>query len=308
MILVIGDIIVDEFIWGDVHRISPEAPVPVVKVSHTDRRLGGSANVIRNLHALDQTCAMVGVVGNDEAGNWVQERLQTLGANHEGVICKANQRPTAQKSRVIARHQQVVRFDREWNQALAPQTHQRLLEHIEALLPRCQAVILSDYNKGVLTPDFLQQLMPVLKHHFVAIDPKPEHTDAYKHANIITPNLLEAAAMAHMDAVNQDEHVEYIARALHQKLHIDHILITRSERGMSLFDGDCCRHIATEARDVFDVTGAGDTVIATLSARILAGDDAWTAAQWANTAAGVVVAKVGTATACWQEIQEHRQA
>jgi D-beta-D-heptose 7-phosphate kinase/D-beta-D-heptose 1-phosphate adenosyltransferase len=305
MILVIGDIIVDEFVLGDVSRISPEAPVPVVHVESTERRLGGSANVIRNLHALQQHTAMYGVVGDDEPGQWVHTRLAELNAVHEGVLTKTNGRPTAIKTRVIARHQQVVRFDREWAKPLQKDMQARLFTKIKERLNSAQAVILSDYAKGVLTPEFLQQLIPLLRDKIVAVDPKPKHTKAYKGATVITPNLIEAAAMADMDAINEDEHIQAMAEKLHQMLNLKYVLITRSERGMSLYDGNTCHHIPTAARDVFDVTGAGDTVIAVFTTCLAKGDSPLVAAQTANRAASVVVGKIGTATASWQEIDAY---
>jgi len=305
LILVIGDIIVDEFIWGDVTRISPEAPVPVVSVNEIDRRLGGSANVVRNLHALNTSSAMFGIVGDDEPGQWVKHRLAELDSDNRGVITKTNNRPTAIKTRIIARHQQVVRYDREWTQAAQPESHQYLFASVEELLPQATAVILSDYGKGVLTPDFIRQLIDQLQGGIIAVDPKPEHTDAYRGATVITPNLSEAAAMVGKQAINTDEQAEAIARQLHDQLDLQYVLLTRSERGMTLFDGEVSHHIPTAARDVFDVTGAGDTVIAVFTACLARGDDALSAARTANRAAGVVVGKVGTATANWSEIETH---
>jgi len=305
MILVIGDIIVDDFVLGDVSRISPEAPVPVVHVEKTERRLGGSANVIRNLHALQQPTAMFGVVGNDEPGLWVHKRLAELDSDHSGVLTKDNGRPTAIKTRVIARHQQVVRFDKEWSTALQSEIHSSLLKHLKNKLSHAKAIILSDYAKGVLTPDFLKLLIPTLTDKIIAVDPKPAHTLAYKGATFITPNLHEAAAMADMDTINEDKHVEAIAHKLHKMLDLKYTLITRSERGMTLFDGKACHHIPTVAHDVFDVTGAGDTVIAVFTTCLSRGDSPLLAAQTANKAAGVVVGKVGTATASWREIKAY---
>ena len=305
MILVIGDIIVDEFIWGDVSRISPEAPVPVVSVHEIDRRLGGSANVVRNLHALDTASAMLGIVGKDEPGAWVKQRLSELNSDNRGVITKQNERPTAIKTRIIARHQQVVRYDREWTTPTSHSSRQQLNQALTALLPKASAVILSDYGKGVLSNDFIRQLIAQLKGKIVAVDPKPEHTDAYLGATVITPNLHEAAAMLGVEAVNSDTHAEQIARQLHEQLALKYVLLTRSERGMTLFDGQQVHHIPTAARDVFDVTGAGDTVIATFTAALARGDDPLSAAKIANRAAGVVVGKVGTATASWREIEAY---
>ena len=305
MILVIGDIIVDEFIWGDVTRISPEAPVPVVNVQTIDRRLGGSANVIRNLHALHVPSAMFGVVGDDEPGTWVHHRLGELHSDDSGVFTKKNERPTAIKTRVIAGHQQIVRYDHEWVTPIHADTQANILDSVRSKLDQATAIILSDYAKGVLTPDLLKQLIPELKGKIVGIDPKPAHTKYYAGATFITPNLLEASEMAGMDNINEDNHVENMAKHLRDKLDLDYILITRSEQGMTLFDGEHTHHIPTAARDVFDVTGAGDTVIAVFTACLAQGQSPLQAAQTANQAAGVVVGKVGTATATWQEIERH---
>jgi len=305
MILVVGDIIVDEFVWGDVARISPEAPVPVVDVDRMDRRLGGSANVVRNLYALEMDTAMFGVVGDDDPGNWLVSRMQALKVANQGILIKKSGWPTAIKTRVIARHQQVVRYDREWKGAVQPDMHAKLRQHIMALLPQAKAVILSDYGKGVLTPDFVSQLMPELHGKIVAVDPKPQHTDAYKGASLITPNLQEAATMTGLEAVNTDKQAAAMARQLSEHLGLSYVLITRAEQGMTLFNGNQVHHIPTAARDVYDVTGAGDTVIAVFTACLARGDNVLTAAKYANRAAGVVVGKVGTATATWEEIENH---
>ncbi len=305
MILVIGDIIVDEFIWGNVHRISPEAPVPVVNVENIDRRLGGSANVIRNLHALNTPSAMFGVVGDDEPGSWVHHRLGELDSDDTGVFTKLNKRPTAIKTRVIAQNQQIVRYDHESSAAISAETQMKLLAAVRSKAEQASAVILSDYAKGVLTPELLRQLITELDGKIIGIDPKPANTAYYKDVTFITPNLLEASQMSGMSYNNEDAHVETMAKQLHQELNLKYVLITRSERGMTLFDGESCFHIPTAARDVFDVTGAGDTVIAVFTACLARGDSPLEAAKTANLAAGVVVGKVGTATASWDEIRSH---
>jgi len=302
MIVVVGDIIVDEFIWGSVSRISPEAPVPVVAVERIDRRLGGSANVIRNLHALNADCAMCGVVGDDEPGDWLRKQFDTMAVDASGVITKRNQRPTAMKTRIVAHQQQVVRYDREQVGSLVAETYQQLLTVIQHLLPQADALILSDYAKGVLTAELLPQIIAMADSVPTIIDPKPAHTAAYYGATMLTPNLTEAAQMAKMEAINDDAHVEQISRKLHQQLGLQQLLITRSERGMTLFDGEKMHHLPTVARDVYDVTGAGDTVIAAFTDAICRGSTPLEAAHTANRAAGVVVGKVGTATASRTEI------
>ncbi|MDX8381773.1 MAG: D-glycero-beta-D-manno-heptose-7-phosphate kinase [Ghiorsea sp.] len=305
MILVIGDIIVDEFIWGNVTRISPEAPVPVVNVKKVDRRLGGSANVIRNLHALNMHSAMFGVVGDDEPGAWVHQRLGELDSDDDGVFTKKNERPTAIKTRVVAHQQQIVRFDHEWASPIHTDTQTEILTVLQSKLTKASAIIISDYAKGVLTAELLSQLKPMLKGKIIGVDPKPLNTQSYQGFTFITPNLLEASEMANMDNINEDAHVEIMAKHLCNKLDLEYILITRSEQGMTLYDGKQCHHIPTAARDVFDVTGAGDTVIAVFTACLAKGKSPLEAAKIANQAAGVVVGKVGTATATWQEIEQH---
>jgi len=305
MILVIGDIIVDEFIWGNVTRISPEAPVPVVNVKKVDRRLGGSANVIRNLHALNMHSAMFGVVGDDEPGAWVHQRLGELDSDHDGVFTKKNERPTAIKTRVVAHQQQIVRFDHEWASPIHPDTQAEILDVLQSKLADASAIIISDYAKGVLTTELLAQLKPMLKGKIIGVDPKPLNTKSYQGVTFITPNLLEASEMANMDNINEDKHVEAMAKHLRSTLDLEYILITRSEQGMTLFDGKQCHHIPTAARDVFDVTGAGDTVIAVFTTCLAKGKSPLEAAKIANQAAGVVVGKVGTATSTWQEIEQH---
>ncbi|MDQ6963612.1 MAG: D-glycero-beta-D-manno-heptose-7-phosphate kinase [Mariprofundales bacterium] len=304
MIMVIGDIIVDEFIWGSVSRISPEAPVPVVAVERIDRRLGGSANVIRNLCALGAECAMCGVVGDDEPGSWLRQQFAAMGVDASGVITKRNQRPTAVKSRIIAHQQQVVRYDREHRGLLAAATYRDLLATITDQLPNMDALILSDYAKGVLTPELLTQIIAMADSTPTIIDPKPLHATSYRGATMLTPNLNEAAQMAQLEAINDDDHVELICRKLHQQLELQQLLVTRSERGMTLFDGTTMHHIPTAARDVYDVTGAGDTVIAAFTDALCRGDTPLKAAHIANRAAGVVVGKMGTATASREEIEK----
>lgn len=302
MIVVIGDVIVDEYLWGDAERISPEAPVPVVRVQHMERRLGGSANVVRNLHALGVSAAMVGVVGADEPGDWARQRLAELGADTSALIVKDNGRPTPIKTRVIARHQQVVRIDREWTETVGAGVHARQLVALERLLERAQAVVLSDYGKGELAPVFIEDVLRRARGIPVVVDPYPPHAAAYRGATTMAPNLAEAAAMTGLPAHNDDAHAEQLARALHDRLELAFAIVTRSEQGMTLWDGERAHHLPAEAHDVYDVTGAGDTVVAVLAAALAQGCAPIEAARLANRAAGIVVAKVGAATATWEEI------
>ncbi|HID37030.1 MAG TPA: D-glycero-beta-D-manno-heptose-7-phosphate kinase, partial [Ghiorsea sp.] len=238
-------------------------------------------------------------------GEWVHHRLGELDSDDDGVFTKKNERPTAIKTRVIAQHQQIVRYDHEWATPIHTDTQQKIFAQVRDKLSAATAIILSDYAKGVLTPELLQKLIPELQGKIIGVDPKPANTEHYAGATFITPNLLEASQMAGMDNINEDAHVESMAKHLKDKLGLKYILITRSERGMTLFDGNTCHHIPTAARDVFDVTGAGDTVIAVFTACLAKGKTPLEAAKTANQAAGVVVGKVGTATANWQEIESH---
>ncbi|MDX8387235.1 MAG: PfkB family carbohydrate kinase, partial [Ghiorsea sp.] len=217
--------------------------MPVVNVEKVDRRLGGSANVIRNLHALDAASAMFGVVGDDEPGSWVHQRLGELNSDDSGVFTKKNGRPTAIKTRVIAQHQQIVRYDRESVAAVTLETQNALIKSIREKAKQASAVIISDYAKGVLTPELLRQIIPELQGKIIGVDPKPSNTEYYHDVTFITPNLLEASQMSGLANSNEDKHVETIAKNLHAKLGLKFILVTRSERGMTLYDGQTCHHI-----------------------------------------------------------------
>jgi D-beta-D-heptose 7-phosphate kinase/D-beta-D-heptose 1-phosphate adenosyltransferase len=303
-VAVVGDVILDRFLYGSVERISPEAPVPVVDVREDVYRLGGAANVVRNLHALGADVSMVGVVGDDDDADNLRERLQLHGSHDTGLVIDAA-RPTAVKTRVIAQHQQVVRFDKEDRNPLSDEVVGRLLERMNEAIDGADAVIVSDYGKGVVTERIMAPLRQRAQEKglIVAVDPKPQNIDRYRGMGAMTPNAKETEAMCGIN-VMADADAERAGRALMEKLETRAMLITRGEKGMTLVqaDGDT-HHIPTRARDVFDVTGAGDTAISMLTLAWAAGCDLIHAAELANRASGIVVGKLGTAVVTPEELR-----
>jgi len=304
-ILVLGDIIVDHFIWGSVSRISPEAPVPVVDVTHENLLLGGAANVLHNLYAQNSRASLCGLIGNDAMGDHLLTLLAELGSPAAGIVRTAD-RPTILKTRIVAQHQQVVRFDREKTGSPSPEQMAEICRFIDDNLDSFDAIIVSDYNKGMINLPVMDHLRSRLKgrHIPLIIDPKPQHPERFIGATIITPNLHEAERMADM-AIKSEEDLQTAALILQEKLASDAVLITRGEAGMALYQkGHPLFTIPTMAKEVYDVTGAGDTVIATLALGLAVGLSAADAATIANFAAGIVVGKVGTATASTAELLE----
>jgi D-glycero-beta-D-manno-heptose-7-phosphate kinase len=303
-VLVVGDVMHDVFIWGRVGRISPEAPVPVVEVTRETALLGGAANVVANLVALGARAALAGVIGKDRAGDAVLAELDALGVDRGGVV-RSPLRPTPVKTRVIAHHQQVVRFDREDKCPLRPGTAVALWRSLSRTLPRVDAVIVSDYAKGVISAELMARLVAscAARGIVLAVDPKPEHRAWYRGATLVTPNHKEASEMAGFE-LDSDPDLQRGGRAILDALNLRAVLITRGEKGMSLFQpGRPALHVPTHAREVYDVTGAGDTVIAALTLALAAGLDLPDAVAVANVAAGIVVAKLGTSVATLPEIK-----
>jgi len=304
-ILVIGDIIVDHFIWGSVSRISPEAPVPVVNVTKEDLMLGGAANVLNNIYAQQGKGALCGLIGKDAMGDQLLKILAELSSSTAGVIRTAN-RPTTLKTRIIAQHQQVVRFDREKTGEPAPDRLKEIFKFIDNNLDGFDAIIISDYNKGIINMTLMDYLRAKLKDRDIPmiVDPKPNQAERFHGATIITPNNHEAELMAGM-TIKTDADLEAAAHKLQKKLNSKAVLITRGEAGMALYEkGQAMYTIPTMAKEVFDVTGAGDTVIATLALGMAVGLSPADAATIANFAAGIVVGKLGTATASTDELLE----
>jgi D-glycero-beta-D-manno-heptose-7-phosphate kinase len=302
-VLVAGDVMLDEFLWGSVNRISPEAPVPVVKVTRQSFHLGGAGNVACNVRALGGEAIVVGVVGGDAAGERVRAALAEAGVE-DGLAVAEEGRPTTVKTRIIAHHQQVVRADRELADDMDPRMENALIERLQAALPSCGAVVLSDYEKGVVTPRLMRSLLPLARRHRVPVlvDPKVSHFALYRKVTVVTPNQLEAEQAAGR-SIRDEEDLRAVGSRILRMLGCEAVLVTRGEHGMALFPRDGKSSlIPTAAREVFDVTGAGDTVIATLALALAAGAPLAQAAVLANHAAGVVVGKVGTATASPAEV------
>ncbi|HEY0097895.1 MAG TPA: D-glycero-beta-D-manno-heptose-7-phosphate kinase [Pyrinomonadaceae bacterium] len=304
-IVVYGDVMLDEFVWGDVSRISPEAPVPVVDIRRESVRLGGAANVLANLNALGARASVVGVVGRDRAGERLLGALEEAGAlNSHGGLVTDESRPTTLKTRIIAHNQLVVRADRERRVPADAATEDRLVATLTAALQDADAFVVSDYDKGAVTPRVLAEILPrATKRGIpVLVDPKIRNFDSYRPATLVTPNHHEALRLTNTED-DTDEGIAAAARLIRQRLDCESVLITRGEHGMMLLEGDAAPvYVATVAREVYDVTGAGDTVIATLAAALAARASLVEAAALANHAAGIVVAKLGTATASADEL------
>lgn len=302
-VLVAGDVMLDEFLWGSVSRISPEAPVPVVKVTRQSFHLGGAGNVACNVRALGGEAVVVGVVGGDAAGERIRAALAEAGVE-DALAVAGGDRPTTVKTRIIAHHQQVVRADRELAEDVPPRIEDALIARLRAALPSCAAVVLSDYEKGVVTRGLMRSLLPLARRHGipVLVDPKVAHFGLYRKVTVVTPNQLEAE-QATGRAIRDEQDLRGVGSRLLRMLGCDAVLVTRGEHGMALFPREGKPSlIPTAAREVFDVTGAGDTVIATLALGLSAGAPLAQAAALANHAAGVVVGKVGTATASPGEV------
>jgi D-beta-D-heptose 7-phosphate kinase/D-beta-D-heptose 1-phosphate adenosyltransferase len=287
----------DEFLWGRVSRISPEAPVPVVEVTRQSYHVGGAGNVARNVRSLGGAVALAGVVGRDEAGARIGVELEAAGV--EPALAPAEpSRPTTVKTRIIAHHQQVVRADREQAEDLSREVEGDLLERARRAAGGCRAVVVSDYRKGVVTRRVMRNVLALAERRRipVLVDPKVRHLSLYRRATIVTPNQLEAEEATGI-RIRGAADLGAAGQALLKALACKAVLLTRGELGMSLFArGRPPVHIKAAAREVFDVTGAGDTVIATLALALCAGGSLVEAAALANFAAGVAVAKLGTAT------------
>jgi D-beta-D-heptose 7-phosphate kinase/D-beta-D-heptose 1-phosphate adenosyltransferase len=303
-ILILGDIMLDEYLLGQVDRISPEAPVPVVEITSSKQLLGGSANVAANIRALGEQPILLGVVGPDEASGKLSGLLAQKDITDDAVITDES-RQTTIKTRVIAHGQQVVRADREDRHELSADTEQRVLDKFASWADDIQAVIISDYGKGVITAGLLEKVIQICqdKEIFIGVDPKETHFFNYRRVSLITPNHHEAG-FAYGLRIRSEADLLEVGAGLLKRLEARSILITRGPDGMSLFqDGAEPTHIPTFARKVFDVTGAGDTVIATFVAAVCAGADLVEAAVVANAAAGITIGEVGTASVMPQQLR-----
>jgi len=302
-VLVLGDVMLDEFIWGRVGRISPEAPVPVVQVTSESFHLGGAGNVAANVRSLGGAPALAGVIGRDDAGRRIEESLGDAGIA-SCLETSETGRPTTVKTRVIAHSQQVVRTDREEASDLPARTERALVEAVRRELPSAEVLVVSDYQKGAVTAALLRQVLPLARRRRVPVlvDPKLRHFRLYRGVTLVTPNQIEAEQATGVRLEDEDDLVAAGRRIL-SLLACRAALVTRGEHGMSLFErGERPVHVPAAAREVFDVTGAGDSVIATMALAIAAGGTLPQAAVLANCAAGVVVGKVGTAQATPDEV------
>lgn len=301
--LVVGDLMLDEYLWGKTERISPEAPVQVVDIIGEDLRLGGAGNVANNLLVLGCQVTMASVTGDDADGDLLLQRFQQQGIDVAGILSEQG-RTTGRKTRVLAAHQQIVRIDRESREPLRSQTEELFCAWLTERVPMYDVVLASDYLKGVLTTTVLETIVTTARQHDipVCVDPKGSDYRKYRGATCLTPNRKEAEAASGITIVN-DESLAQAATAIMADAQLDNLLVTRSEQGMSLFSPNAAPvHIPTVAREVFDVTGAGDTVLAVLSCAIAGGLSFTEAAHLANVAAGIAVGKLGTSTVTPAEI------
>jgi len=302
-VIVVGDLMLDRFLWGSVTRISPEAPVPVVRLQSESVTLGGAGNVARNLSALGAGVDLVGVVGRDPGGEQFRESLRKAGID-DGAVLETAGRSTTVKTRVIAHHQQIVRIDRESTDPLPPGVEAEVCRAVLGRLPGAGALLISDYDKGAVSPGVLSRILPAAASAgvVVAVDPKPPNTDYYKPITVITPNAHEARMMAAPRKRGEEGLLE-AGEAIRARLGCSAVLLTQGEAGMTLFqESRPPLRIPAAAREVFDVTGAGDTVISTLTLALVAGASPEEAAILANAAAGCAVGKLGTAVVTPEEI------
>lgn len=304
-ILIIGDLMMDKFIWGKVSRISPEAPVPVVEVTEETNALGGAGNVANNITSLGGRATVIGVIGEDILAGQLLEELEKRNIETSSIV-RDGSRPTIIKTRIIAQHQQVVRVDKELKGEFTSEIVDRLIESINNIASEVDAIIISDYGKGVVNKRVLSHAIKTAHKQGIPItvDPKIEHFLSYKKVTCITPNMAEAIAGMRSVEPKNDEDIYKLGEKALKKLNSDSVLITRGEKGMTLFEPKKRRtHIPTRAKEVYDVTGAGDTVIATLTLALAAKARLVEAAEIANFAAGIVVGKLGTATVQPKELE-----
>jgi len=290
-ILVLGDLMLDKYLWGNVGRISPEAPVPIVEVHRDTSCLGGAGNVCQNLESLGAFPIPVGVVGDDQAGDWIKKSVP----DSSGIFVD-KKRPTTVKTRIIAHHQQVVRVDQEEKKPISSEMEEQILNFIRE--DEFNGILISDYNKGILTKSLMQKLLLYThkKGISVFVDPKVDNFFSFSPVTLINPNHTEAEQIVHF-ACDTDAQAAKAGEKILSRIEAKYMILKRGERGLTVFEkGKKEIHIPTIAKEVFDVTGAGDTVIATASLALLSDASILEAAMLANAAAGVVVGKIGTAT------------
>ena len=307
-ILVVGDLMIDHYLWGSCDRISPEAPVQVVDIKKETTTLGGAGNVINNLVSLGANVSVASVIGKDDIANEMIELLEDIDVVTKNII-KQEDRKTSKKSRIIASNQQIVRYDKESKEDITKESEKKLIESIKTDIEKFDAIILSDYGKGVLTDSFTKELISLAQSYNkkVFVDPKGKDYSKYKDAYLLTPNKKEAIYATQIDIVDEDSLKEALIR-LEDICNVRVPLITLSEDGIAILDSGNVKRFPTVAKEVFDVTGAGDTVIASLAFAIASGFDIDKACIFANLAAGVVVGKIGSATVSLDEIEEYESS
>lgn len=294
---VIGDVMLDHYVMGDAHRISPEAPAPVVDVAEEIFILGGAANVAKNIAAMRSRVSLLGVIGGDAAGERILRMLKSEKMDTSGILASKN-RITTEKMRVVARGQQMMRLDREKKVPLSPAEEEKLLGVARKNMPQWDGVVLSDYAKGVVTQGLAGEIIAIAKKHKkpILVDPKPENALYFRGASVLTPNAKEAEAISGVSDISKS------GKMICKKLGCN-VLITRGQEGMTLFGGDKEKHFPAMAKEVFDVTGAGDTVAAVAMLSLASGATLEESAHLANCAAGIVVGKQGTATLTKEELK-----
>jgi D-glycero-beta-D-manno-heptose-7-phosphate kinase len=305
-ILVIGDLILDEYIFGDVHRISPEAPVPVILVQKSTTTLGGAGNVVKNLRAFGVHSGMIGRIGEDEKGNHALTLLESEFTPPSSLYLLRNPKiPTILKTRVIASHQQVCRIDHEKIELLSPEEEEKILKFLEQKIDTYKGIILSDYDKGFLTPSLIQKIISLAnsKNIFITADPQVSHFFTYQGISIMTPNHHEAGKSLGRKLIT-DQEIEDANEEICKRLNSPSMMITRGDKGLSIFTKHDSKHthIPTIAKEVFDVTGAGDTVISLFTFFKVAGLTEIESAVLANAGAGIVVEKLGAETCTRDEL------
>jgi len=293
-VLVIGDVMIDRYCFGEVTRISPEAPVPINRVTKVKETLGGAANVAHNLALLGCQTSIIAQIGNDNNGDIFIDKLNSCGIDGKKIL--RTDKPTTAKVRIVSGHQQMLRLDFEDTTPLDDYDEEKFLANVFEGVEGVDAVILSDYGKGVCTEKICREIIAHCRrlNKIVTVDPKGDDWTKYRGANFITPNLKEFNAILPKKISNDDDEIEKSARQVIDKFKFGGIVVTRSAEGLTLIDGEKIFHVRAHAQEVFDVSGAGDTVIAVFTLALAGGIDSAAAAYLANVAAGVVVAKVGT--------------
>lgn len=308
-ILVVGDMMLDEYVWGKVDRISPEAPVQIVSVQKEDHTLGGAGNVVNNLASLGATVSAAGVIGDRSDGDRLIEKFKVLGLDTRGII-RETDRLTTRKTRIIAAHQHVLRIDRETVKEISEQTLESVMAFAEEKIPQADLVLISDYGKGLVTKPLLEKLVAAAQKHgkMTIADPKGLDFSKYAGVSLLTPNKKEATLAAGLDTITRSTVLEAGEKLL-QTTAIGRLIITCGKDGMVLFKREKPPHmIRAVARQVFDVSGAGDTVLSVIGLALASGMSHEVAATVANAAAGIVVGKVGTATISQAELTEALKA